>query len=96
MSLSTFIIYLLHTFALLHFFFFVYDRVAGADRTVWIPVLPGGWAGAVAAVASEGWGSLAEVLCQSSESPHQWNILWTFYIHPLLDLPLWHGACLLR
>lgn len=76
-------------------FFLFCDRVAGADRAVWVPVLPGGRVGTVAVVAGEGWGSLAEVLCQSPESPHQWNIFWTFYVHPLLDFPLWHGACLL-
>lgn len=71
-------------------------RDAWTYRTVWVPVLPGGRSCAMAAAAVESWLPMAAVLCEPPVSPYQWPLLWTFYLHSLLDLHFWYGSCLLK
>lgn len=74
---------------------FHFNRYAGLDWLVRLPVFLPGRPHTVANAALESRVKMATVFRQSTVSSHQWPFLWLVHIHSVLDLFIWNGTCIL-
>lgn len=65
-------------------------------RTLWICLLLYYCLLFIYYVGTESWQALEPILYDMPTHLYQWITWRTFYIHPLLDIFIWHGSCLLK
>lgn len=73
-----------------------YSWHLGSDWTVWFHLLFPGFISPLSAAHTQGWTKMEQMLQVPSVALH-WGPCWrAFYLHPVLDFPLWDGACVLE
>lgn len=68
----------------------------GADWTLWLYFLLLLCISSLRAAYSQGWTALEQIFQITTTSLYWRSCGRSFYIHPILDFPVWDGACVLK